>query len=66
MVGSRDLDRAPAGQVQREWLERSHVAPLLDVLHLHGHVLPFRRGLCNEREEEANLQMKPWNNSFAP
>ena len=47
MVGSRDLDRAPARQVQRERLERSHVAHLLNVLHLHGDVLPLQCWPCN-------------------
>lgn len=42
VVGRRDFDRAPARQVKREWLEGRHVPHLLNVLHLHGVVLPLR------------------------
>jgi hypothetical protein len=64
MVWRGNLNRTPACEVERERLERSHVAHFLDVLHLHGELLPFRRGLSNvPKRVPRNVGLKaatPW------
>src|ERR1041385_5301435 len=58
MVGSRNLNRAPTRQVQREWLEGRHVAHFLNILHLHDDPVPFCHGLCNLPKRPRNFGLK--------